>query len=93
VKDCGYPKIIIKPVIFKGTYDAFQYEVSKQRRETLNAHLFGELLSEEALKKMPEDGKWKELRENLQEAAPDFSPPREHSQKVGKNRSPKSNNM
>jgi len=69
------PKIIVMPIIFEGTYDAFQYGVSKRRRETLNAHLFGELLNDEALEKMPEGGEWTELREQLIEAAPDFSPP------------------
>jgi len=70
----GFPKIRIRPVVFEGTYDDFQYKVSKQRRETLNAHLFGELLNEEALINMPKDGEWKELRDKLKEAAPDFSP-------------------
>ena len=72
------PKIIVMPIIFEGTYDAFQYGVSKRRRETLNAHLFGELLNDEALEKltkMPTEGEWGELREQLKKTAPDFSPP------------------
>ncbi len=79
VHTAGFPKIDIKPVIFLGTYDHFQHKVSKRRRETLNAHLFGELLSEEALEKMPKDREgakeWKKLRERLKKAAPEFLPP------------------
>ncbi|MBT3367683.1 MAG: DEAD/DEAH box helicase family protein [Nitrospina sp.] len=73
-KEYQGPKIIIKPIIFEGTYDAFQYDVSKKRRETLNAHLFGELLTKEALERLPEDGEWKKIRDDLRKVAPDFSP-------------------
>jgi len=71
----GFPKIDIRAVIFDGTYDHFQYNVSKQRRETLNAHLFGELLNEDALMDMPKEGEWEVLRNSLKESAPEFSPP------------------
>jgi len=76
VNDENYPKIIIKPVVFEGTYDDFQYKVSKRRRENLNAHLFCELLSPEALEKIPNDNaEWQVLLHELRQAAPDFSPP------------------
>lgn len=75
VSDAGFPKIDIHAVIFHGTYDHFQYKVSKHRRDTLKAHLFGELLHEEALSDLPESDSWKELLERLKRAAPDFSPP------------------
>lgn len=75
VTDDGFPKIDIRSVIFDGTYDHFQYNVSKQRRETLNAHLFGELLSEDALANMPKEGEWEGLRNRLKESSPEFSPP------------------
>lgn len=75
ILDEEFPKIIIQPVIFEGTYDAFQYNVSKKRQETMNAHLFGELLSTETLEKMPKEGAWKENQEDLKNSAPDFSPP------------------
>ena len=50
--DYGGPKIRVHPVVFKGTYDEFQFTVSTNRRDTLNAHLFGELLDEERLSRM-----------------------------------------
>lgn len=65
------PKITVIPVIFKGTYDSFQYGVSKKRRENLKAHLFGELLNDEALDKLANDDT---LREKLRKAAPSFAP-------------------
>jgi hypothetical protein len=70
------PTINIRPIVFEGTYDEFQFEVAKKRRETLRAHLFGELLSEEALEQLQQD---KELLEQLRAAAPRFSPPRDHN--------------
>lgn len=75
VKAENFPKIIISPVIFEGTYDDYQYKVSKQRRETLNAHLYGEVLNEESLSKMPTEGDWVTIRNELMKSAPDFSPP------------------
>jgi hypothetical protein len=69
------PRIEIWPVVFEGTYDSFQYGISKRRRETLSAHLFGELLGGSALEKMPKDGEWVGIRKALASAAPDFSPP------------------
>jgi len=71
----GFPKINIKSVVFRGTYDHFQHKVSTHRRETLNAHLFGELLSEKALEEMPAGREWTELRDKLRKSAPEFSPP------------------
>lgn len=70
-----FPKIDIRSVVFDGTYDYFQYNVSKNRKETLNAHLFGELLNEEALEKMPFGGDWDVLRNSLKESSPEFAPP------------------
>ncbi len=63
------PFIDVKPVLFKGTYDEFQYRVSKHRRETLKAHLFGHLLDGVKPDLICDGG-----REKLQSAAPDFSP-------------------
>lgn len=70
VRNGGFPKIVIRKVVFEGTYDDFQYKVSKHRREMLKAHLFGELLNEEALLEISEN-----LQVKLIEYAPDFSPP------------------
>jgi hypothetical protein len=69
------PKINIKPIVFEGTYDAFQYEVSKRRNDTLMAHLFGELLPYETLSRMPEGEEWEKLKNDLKDSAPDFTPP------------------
>ncbi len=77
-KDVKYPeeapRIHIHPVLFKGTYDSFQHSVSKYRHENLKAHLFGELLSDEALEKVPSGKGWDTLRNELKKSAPDFSP-------------------
>jgi len=73
-----FPRINIEPVIFVGTYDHFQHNVSKHRRETLNANLFGELLGDEAratIEKLPKEGAWKDILHRLAEAAPEFLPP------------------
>jgi len=70
-----FPKINIHSVVFDGTYDHFQFNVSKSRRETLNAHLFGELLNEDALSRMPTGGDWDALRAKLRDSAPEFTPP------------------
>ena len=75
ISDDNFPKIIIKPVLFEGTYDHFQYQVLQQRQENFNAHLFGKLLTEEALEKMPTEGEWIKIRSQLHTAVPDFSPP------------------
>lgn len=57
------------PVVFEGTYDQLQFNVSKTRRDTLKSHLFGELLPEETLAELSEED-----REKLKDAAPNFSP-------------------
>ena len=64
-----FPKIEIYYVVFCGTYDQHQYDVLENRFVKMNAQLFGALLSEKALEKVPE-----EMRANLNEAAPDFDP-------------------
>ncbi len=71
-----FPKINIRQVVFEGTYDHFQFNVSQSRRETFSAHLFGELLSEEALAKMPCTEDWQKLRKQLLDSVPDFAPPK-----------------
>jgi len=71
-KQHDMPKIKVIPVVFKGTYDSFQYGISKKRRENLKAHLFGELLNGEAIGKLPND----DLRGKLINAAPSFDPPK-----------------
>jgi hypothetical protein len=64
-----YPKIEIESLVFQGTYDEYQAHILKRRRATLNAQLFGALLDEDAMAKVPS-----EYHEKLAEAAPDWGP-------------------
>ena len=66
---CPYPKIMVRFVVFKGTYDEHQYNVLKKRRDNLDAQLFGALLPEEVMKKVPKD-----MYDKIRESAPDFFP-------------------
>lgn len=64
-----FPYIEVDFLIFEGTYDQYQFERMKFRRENMAAQLFGALLPEEALESVPEY-----LKEELALAAPNFSP-------------------
>ena len=64
-----YPKIEIESAVFKGTYDQYQFQILSERRKSLNAQLFGELLDEETLARIPS-----EYHKKVAEAAPDWSP-------------------
>lgn len=64
-----FPKIEVYYVVFSGTYDQHQYDVLKNRSIKMNAQLFGALLSEEALEKVPEG-----IEKCLADAAPNFDP-------------------
>jgi hypothetical protein len=68
-KKGDFPKIEIYYVVFSGTYDQHQYEVLESRSIKMNAQLFGALLSEKAIEKVPE-----EMKKTLIEAAPNFDP-------------------
>lgn len=65
----GFPKIEIESAVFKGTYDQYQYQILIARRKSLNAQLFGELLDEETLARIPS-----EYHSKVADAAPDWSP-------------------
>lgn len=65
----NFPHIEVYYVIFKGTYDQHQFNVMKSRATKMDAQLFGALLSEEALERVPA-----EMKETLANAAPDFEP-------------------
>ncbi len=69
-----FPKIEIESVVFKGTYDEFQFQVLSERRKSLNAQLFGELLDEQTLARIPQ-----EYRGKVASAAPDWSPTKKRS--------------
>lgn len=73
-----FPKIEIDFIVFEGTYDEYMFNVMNLRRNNLNAQLFGALLGEEALNKVPH-----EYREKLKDSAPDFSPIHKNRNKKG----------
>ncbi|MEW6078390.1 MAG: helicase-related protein [Thermodesulfobacteriota bacterium] len=64
-----YPKIECTFVVFKGTYDEWQFRTLESRRRSLEAQLFGALLDEEALARLGEGERLK-----IAKAAPDFDP-------------------
>jgi hypothetical protein len=64
-----YPKIECTFVVFKGTYDEWQFRTLESRRRSLEAQLFGALLNEEALARLE-----KEERQRILDVAPNFDP-------------------
>ena len=66
-----YPKIEIESLVFRGTYDEYQANILHSRRASLNAQLFGALLDEETIEKVPEN-----YQQKLADAAPDWGPGR-----------------
>ncbi|MFH1572447.1 MAG: hypothetical protein ABIG68_00595, partial [Acidobacteriota bacterium] len=68
-----FPRIEIESAVFRGTYDQFQFQILSERRKSLNAQLFGELLDEETLVRIPP-----EYRDKVAAAAPDWSPGPKH---------------
>ena len=64
-----FPRIEVESIVFCGTYDEYQFQVLSERRKSLNAQLFGELLDEETLARIP-----KEYQDKLLRAAPDWRP-------------------
>lgn len=64
-----FPRIHVDFVVFRGTYDEYQFQVLEGRRRSLEAQLFGALLDEAALIRVPPD-----YRRILAAAAPDFEP-------------------
>ncbi len=67
----SFPRIAVESLVFRGTYDEFQSGVLQSRRAALNAQLFGALLEEEALERVPA-----EFRARIARGAPDFGPGR-----------------
>lgn len=67
------PRILIRPVLVRGTYADHHWDVLKRRWESLRAQLNGEILT---LEDLEDDGSdLLGLLEELREAAPKFSPP------------------
>lgn len=65
------PKIIVRFVIFNGTYDEFQYKTYAIRKNMLDSQLSG-ILMEDKVDEIPI-----EYRQKLIDAAPDFEPTNE----------------
>jgi hypothetical protein len=65
------PRIEIRPVVFRGTYDEHNWKVLRERWDALRAQLHGEVLSVEFATLSDED---KALFQDISSAAPDFSP-------------------
>jgi superfamily II DNA or RNA helicase len=67
------PRIEVRPVIFRGTYDEHNWEVLRVRWDNLRAQLHGDVIPPEFAKTNHDD---QELFDEISDAAPDFSPSR-----------------
>lgn len=69
----GYdlPRIEIRPVIFRGTYDEKNWQVLRDRWDDLRAHLHGIVIPPRIASKYPDAA---EIIEEINKAAPDFTP-------------------
>jgi hypothetical protein len=67
------PRIEVRPVVFRGTYDEYNWEVLRDRWDNLRAQLHGDVISPQFAALTDED--WT-LFDEISSAAPDFSPTR-----------------
>jgi hypothetical protein len=67
-------RIEIRPVIFKGTYDEYNWKVLQQRWDDLRAQLRGEPVSSRL--RLSEDAEGRDLLDEITRNRPDFSPRR-----------------
>jgi hypothetical protein len=67
------PRIEVRPVIFRGTYDEHNWKVLRERWDNLRAQLHGDVISPEFANVNHED---QELFDEISNAAPNFSPNR-----------------
>lgn len=65
------PRIEVRPVIFRGTYDEHNWTVLRERWDNLRSQLHGEVISADFATVSHEDH---ELFDEISDAAPDFSP-------------------
>ena len=65
------PRIEVEAIVFEGTYDAYQFSRLQARQQSLNAQLFGAMLSDKAAESVPANE-----CQMLVDAAPNFSPPK-----------------
>jgi hypothetical protein len=67
--DGNCPQILIRPVVFKGTYDEMNWDVLSTRWKNLQAQLHGMIIPPDS-----QEGCSEELIKEINEAAPRFSP-------------------
>ncbi|MGA2258248.1 MAG: hypothetical protein ABSG53_26580, partial [Thermoguttaceae bacterium] len=67
------PRIEIRPVIFRGTYDEHNWKVLRERWDNLRAQLHGVVIPPEFANTDPEG---KACFDEITNAAPNFSPTR-----------------
>jgi superfamily II DNA or RNA helicase len=65
------PRIEVRPVIFRGTYDEHNWKVLRERRDNLRAQLHGDVISPEFANDNHED---QALFDEISKSAPNFSP-------------------
>lgn len=70
------PRMEIRPVIFRGTYDEHNWEVLRARWDDLRAQLHGEILPQRLDEDDPESHA---LAQGISDAAPNFSPLHQHT--------------
>jgi superfamily II DNA or RNA helicase len=68
------PRIEIRPIIFKGTYDEHNWNVLRERWDDLRAQLHGEAVP--ARLRASEDAEARAILDEIEAARPNFSPPR-----------------
>ena len=68
------PRIEIRPVIFRGTYDEHNWKVLQERWDDLRAQLHGEAIPSRL--RALEDEEGRQLLEVISSNRPDFTPPR-----------------
>jgi superfamily II DNA or RNA helicase len=69
------PRIVIRPVIFKGTYDEHNWKVLQDRWDDLRAQLHGEAIP--ARLRVIEDDEGQKIFDKIAQSRPDFSPAEE----------------
>lgn len=65
------PRIEVRPVVFRGTYDEKNWQVLHERWDDLRAQLHGIVISPRIAEKYPDA---REMIDEINKAAPDFSP-------------------
>jgi hypothetical protein len=71
------PRIKVRPIVFRGTYDEHNWRVLRERWDDYRAQLHGEPVPSRFALDDPEGG---ELIKQLESRAPNFSPTKEHGQ-------------